>query len=79
MLGWFFVNLFLQGHLENWRRRKPYLVAIFVFCTVCVLTAKGLADLPRGLAAWVRVLLERLQHIVSEVLCTYLKSFMRVT
>lgn len=65
MLGWFFVNLFLQGHAENLTRSKPYLVEIFVFCAFCVLTAKGLADPLRGaLAAWVRVLLEHLPQIL---------------
>lgn len=66
MLGWFFVNLFLQGHAENLTKSKPYLVEIFVFCAFCVLTVQGLADpLHRELAAWVRVLLEHLQQILS--------------
>lgn len=65
MLGWFFVNLFLQGHAENLIRSKPYLVEIFVFCAFCVLTVKGLGDSLRGaLAASVRVLLEHLQQIL---------------
>lgn len=61
MLGWFFVNLFLQGLAENSTRGKPYLVEIFVFRAFRLLTVKGLADpLCGGLAAWVKVLLEHL-------------------
>ena len=42
------MNVFFSGHAENLRRDEPYLVEIFAFCAVGVLTVKGPAGPQRG-------------------------------